>query len=331
MPKALFILEDIIRQKVYPSSVYDQISGLVDVYAPPQTPATIQDNPSILNNIELLFSSWSCPTVDAELLRHAPNLKIVFYGAGSIKRVVSDTFWECGLRITHSADANAITVAQFTLGQIVLSLKGMWQHMVNVKRERTFVRDDVYPGLYQSTVGIIGLGMIGRHVCEFLQAFDTKIIAFDPFTTEKTAAQLGVTLVDLETLFRSANVVSLHAPWLPETEGMINGEHIKSMQPYSTFINTARGALVREDELIEALRNRPDIYALLDVTYPEPPSTDSAFYDLPNAILTPHVAGAVDANDTRRLGDMMLGELRRYLETGNLHWEVTQDRLKTMA
>lgn len=331
MPKALFILEDVIRQKVYPSSVYDQISGLVDVYAPPQTSAMIQDNPSILNNIEFLFSSWSCPTVDAEFLRHAPNLKIVFYGAGSIKRVVSDTFWECGLRITHSADANAITVAQFTLGQVVLSLKGMWQHMANVKRERTFMRTEVYPGLYQSTVGIIGLGMIGRHVCELLQAFDTNIIVYDPFITEETAAQLGVTLVDLETLFKTANVVSLHAPWLPETVGMITGAHIASMQPYSTFINTARGALIREDELIEALRDRPDVFALLDVTYPEPPPPESAFYDLPNVILTPHAAGAVDANDTRRLGDMMLDELRLYLETGTLQWEVTQDRLKTMA
>lgn len=331
MPKALFVVDDIIRERVYPTLIYDAITNLVDVYAPPQTAKMIQENPDILQDVEFLFSSWTCPVMDASFLKNAPNLKVVFYGAGTIKHIVSPEFWEQGVRITHSADANAITVAQFTLGQIILSLKGMWRQMQVVQQNRTFKHDRTDGGLYQSTVGMIGLGMIGRHVCELLQPFDMHIIAYDPYASEETAQALGVELVDLDTLFKTAHVVSLHAPWITETEGMITGKHFAAMLPHSTFINTARGALVREDEMITVLQNRSDIFALLDVTYPEPPSSDSQLYKLPNIILTPHIAGAVDSNDTRRLGVMVLDELRRYLNTGNLRWEVTQERLKTMA
>lgn len=112
---------------------------------------------------------------------------------------------------------------------------------------------------------------------------------------------------------------------------MITGDHLAMMLPQSTFINTARGALVREDEMLTVLRDRPDLYALLDVTYPEPPPSDSPFYDLPNVMMTPHIAGAIEMNETRQMGQMMADELASYLTDGSLRWEVTQDRLRTMA
>lgn len=331
MSKALFILHDPIREMVYPAPVYDAIASKVDIYAPPQAPDVLETNPSLLQEMEYLFSSWSCPHIDAAFLDAAPKLKTVFYGAGTIKKVVSDAFWERGVRITHAADANATIVAQFTLGQIILSLKGMWGQSQQVKQDRTFTKQMGYGGLAHSTVGIIGLGMIGRHVCELLQALSVNVIAHDPYATIETAQSLDVKLVDLETLFKTSHVVSLHAPWIPETVGMITGDHLAMMLPQSTFINTARGALVREDEMLTVLRDRPDLYALLDVTYPEPPPSDSPFYDLPNVMMTPHIAGAIEMNETRQMGQMMADELASYLTDGSLRWEVTQDRLRTMA
>ncbi len=329
--KALFILNHEIRARVYPPPIFDEIAALVDVYVPPQTPEMVREDPGILHDMELLFSSWTCPPIDAAFLAHAPNLKVVFYGAGSIKHLVSTPFWERGVRITHANKAMSITVAQYTVGQIILSLAGMWQHMQDAKRERAFTAKQHYPGLFRSTVGIIGLGLIARHMCELLKAFDVDVIAFDPYASAETAAALDVKLVDLETLFKTAHVVSLHAPWLPETEGMITGKHLASMQPYSTFINTARGALVNEADLIAVLRDRPDLFAVLDVTHPEPPPADSALYDLPNVILTPHIAGPLAQRDSERLGMMMVDELRAYLHDDTLHWEITAERLKTMA
>jgi len=331
MPKALFVLDDTIREWVYPDPVYESIGGLVDVFAPPQTPFAIQQAPEVLHDAEILFSSWSCPTLDVDLLAHAPNLKMVFYGAGSIKRVVSDEFWNRGIRITHAANANGVIVAQFTLGQIILSLKGMWAHIHNTATQRTFSQRRGHPGLSHTRVGIIGLGLIGRHVYDLLKPFDVDILVYDPYVDEETAAELDVCLVDLDTLFAECHVVSLHAPWTPDTEGMICGSHFESMLPNATFINTARGALVREGEMISVLQQRSDIYALLDVTYPEPPPTDSPLFDLPNVILTPHIAGAIEKNETRTMGEAMMSELRRYLNNEPLQWEVTEAQLATMA
>ncbi len=332
MHKGVFVLDEAIRAKVYPPHLYESFASLVDLYAPPQTPASVRANPAILRDTEFLFTSWSCPQLDIDFLQHAPKLKVVFYGAGTIKRVVTDAFWQRGLRITHAADANAISVAQWTVGQILLSLKGMWYYQRTVERTRSFRgHQPVYPGLYRSTVGIIGLGLIGRHVCGLLRPFDPELIVCDPLASPVAAAASGARLVDIETLFAESQVVSLHAPWLPETEGMINRRLLELMPPYSTFINTARGALVREDDLIAVLRARTDLFALLDVTYPEPPAAESPLYDLPNVVLTPHRAGATGIYDTARLGMAMLEELRSYLETGALRWEVQRERLSIMA
>ncbi len=331
MLKALFILDKTIYDSVYPPAIIDNISKLVDIYAPPQHPSVIQQNPELLQDMDILFSSWTCPTIDEAFLALAPNLKVVFYGAGTIKHVVTDAFWDRDIRITHAANANAIVVAQFTLGQILLSLKGVWSHIYHTKQDRAFTAHRGFPGLSNSKVGIIGLGMIGCHVCRLLNPFDFEILAYDPYANQKTADDLGVKLVDLDTLFKESHVVSLHAPWTPETEGMITGKHFASMQPQTVFINTARGALVREDEMISVLQNRPDLVAVLDVTYPEPPIKDSPLYDLPNVILTPHIAGVIEQNETSTMGQVMLEELQRYLNDQSLEWEITRDRLSTMA
>src|SRR5690606_8819626 len=109
-----------------------------------------------------------------------------------------------------------------------------------------------------------------------------------------------------------SDVVSLHSPWLPETVGMITGDHFRQMKPYASFINTARGAIIREAEMIAVLQDRPDLTALLDVTYPEPPAPGSPLYTLPNVVLTPHIAGSMDM-ECRRMGRYMVDELQRFL------------------
>ncbi len=331
MPKALFILEETIQQRVYPRPIYDEICTLVDVYAEPQRPDVVQQKPELLQDMDLLFSSWTCPHIDATFLARAPNLKWVFYGAGSIKQVVSPAFWEQGVRITHAANANGVIVAQFTLAQIIMSLKGVWAYMHQTRTERTFHHTPRYPGLIRSKVGIIGLGMIGHQVCQRLRPLDVDILAYDPYADPHDSAAQGIQLVDLDTLFSEAHVISLHAPWTPETEGMIRATHFEAMLPNATFINTARGAVVRQDEMLSVLRRRPDIYAVLDVTHPEPPASDDAVFVLPNVILTPHIAGAIEQNETASMGAAMLGELRRYLACEPLQWEIRRDQLGTMA
>jgi phosphoglycerate dehydrogenase-like enzyme len=185
-------------------------------------------------------------------------------------------------------------------------------------------------GGYQSSVGLISLGMVARHVCQLLKHFDINVLAYDPFVSPETASELNVTLCSLDEIFSKADVVSLHTPWLKETEGMITGRHFKLMKPYASFINTARGIVVRENEMIEVLKARPDLQAVIDTTWPEPPTSDSPLYTLPNVALTPHIAGSMD-NECRRMGHMMVEELSRYLNNETLEWEITREKASRLA
>ncbi|MCB0061353.1 MAG: hydroxyacid dehydrogenase [Caldilineaceae bacterium] len=221
-------------------------------------------------------------------------------------------------------------MAEFTLAQILLCLKKTWQHALAIKAAGRYPTRMTVPGGYGSTVGIISLGMIGRMVCEHLQRFDLNVIAYDPFVTADAATALGATLVTLEELFQQADVVSLHTPWLDETVGMITGAHLAAMKEGATFLNTARGAIVREAEMIAVLQQRPDLLAVLDVTYPEPPAAGSPLYTLPNVILTPHIAGSMDT-ECRRMGQIVVEELKRYLAGEPLQWAISQAQAMVMA
>jgi phosphoglycerate dehydrogenase-like enzyme len=173
-------------------------------------------------------------------------------------------------------------------------------------------------------VGLVSLGLIGRLVRERLRPFDLRVLAYDPYVKPDYARELDVQLLPLAEVFRRSDVVSLHTPLREETEKMITGAHFASMKPGATFINTARGAIVHETEMIEVLKQRPDLQAVLDVTYPEPPEPGSPLYTLPNVILTPHIAGSMDG-ECRRMGRYMVEELRRFVAGKPLRWQVTRE------
>lgn len=330
MLKGLFLLDEAAYQKIYRDEERKQIGQLVQIDAPLQASQTIPTNLSLLQDVDVILSGWGCPKLTEEFLAHAPRLKAVFYGAGSIRYFVTDAFWERGIIVTTAYKANDIPVVEFTLAQIFLSLKGYWQHVQWVKQGGAWWDHRSAAGGYGSTVGLISLGMIGRMVAEHLKCFDVHVLAYDPFATRETARELNVELCALNEVFIRSDVVSLHTPWLPETERMITGEHFASMKTGASFINTARGAIVREDEMAAVLKARPDLYALLDVTYPEPPLPDSPLLQLPNVIITPHLAGPNDA-ECKRNGQWMVAELRRYVNGEPLHFALTRERAAHMA
>jgi phosphoglycerate dehydrogenase-like enzyme len=328
-PKGIYLLGAQNYERIYGAPERERIAELVDIYAPAQTADSIRQNLGLLHDADVIFSGWGCPTLDKELLDAAPNLKIIFYGAGSLRAFTTEEFWARGIRICSAWGANAIPVSEYTLAAILFGLKSVWQQAAQVRAERHFQRLPV-AGAYGSTVGLVSLGMIGRLMVDHLRRFDVKVIAYDPYVSPEQGAAMRVEMVALDEIFRRSDVVSVHTPWLPETVGLITGSHIASMKPYSTFVNTARGAVIRENEMIEVLRQRPDLWAVLDVTYPEPPPADSPLYTLPNVLLTPHIAGSV-GEECRRQGRTMIEELERYLAGQPLKWAVTKERAAIMA
>jgi phosphoglycerate dehydrogenase-like enzyme len=325
MMKGLFVLDSSSYTAIYGPQEREQIGDMVDIYAAPQTAETVQQNPQVLEQTEAIFSGWGCPVLTEDLLRQAPNLKVVFYGAGSIKFFVTDAFWERNIQVTSAYAANAVPVVEYCLGHILLGLKTTWQQALLCRQKCTFERLPV-AGAYGSTVGLVSLGMIGRMLVERLKTFEIRILAYDPYLD----AYPDVTLCSLDEIFKQSDVVSVHTPWLKETEGLITGAHLETMKPYSTFINSSRGAIVRETEMIAVLRQRADLTAVLDVTYPEPPLADSALYTLPNVILTPHIAGSV-GRECQRMGQYMVEELRRYLAGQPLKYALTREQVRIMA
>lgn len=330
MLKGLFILGPDNYEKIYSPADRQTIAQQVEIYAPPLSAEAVAADLSVLHEADVIFSGWGGPRMDAAFLDAAPRLQVFFYGAGSIRGLVTDAFWQRGIQITCAAAANAVPVIEFTLAQILFSLKRGWYHLLEIKRTGQWIARQPMPGAYGSTIGLVSLGLIGRGVAEKLRQFDVQVIAYDPFVSAEAAAALGVELVSLDDVFQRADVVSLHTPWLPETVGLITGAHIAQMKPNATLINTARGAVVREDEMIAVLQQRPDLFALLDVTHPEPPVPGSPLYTLPNVILTPHIAGSMDT-ECWRMGRMMVDELGRYLRGEPLQHAVTPEQFARMA
>ncbi|MGH3164865.1 MAG: NAD(P)-dependent oxidoreductase, partial [Trebonia sp.] len=178
-------------------------------------------------------------------------------------------------------------------------------------------------------VGVVGASRVGRRVLDLLVNLDVSVLLADPYVTGEEAAALGPAKTTLEELLRVSDIVTRHAPALPETRQMIGKEQVAEMKDEAVLINTARGALIDTDALIAELRTGR-IEAVLDVTDPEPLPRDSPLFDLPNVQLTPHIAGAM-GNEVPRLLEQAVAEVERLAAGLPLSHPVTAADLTKIA
>lgn len=322
--KALFLVPERSYQLVYGPDERRDIAARVELVAPRAEPGNLATLRGRMSGVEALFSSWGMAKMDDAFFEVFPDLKVLFYGAGAVSGFVTDAVWSRGVQISNANVANGEAVTEYTVAQIVLLLKQAWQSALRIKRERAYSKPVGVAGAYGSTVGLVSLGAIGRMVAQRLRAYHVNVIAYDPHAPPDFARDLGVTLCGLEEVFARADVVSCHTPWLPETEGLLTAALFRSMKTNASFINTARGAVVDEAGLVEVLAERPDLFAMLDVTWPEPPVAGSPLYALPNVMLTPHIAGTMET-ECRRMGRMMVEELDRWQRGEPLRYRVSRE------
>ena len=295
--------------------------------------ADLLSSPESFHNVDHIFSTWGMPALtEDEIARCLPNLQCVFYGAGSVQQFARP-FLCRGVRVFSAWAANAVPVAEYAVAQIVLAGKGFYGYPP-LMRERKLAecnrRKQSYIGNYGERVGLIGVGMIGAMVAERLKSYSLEVCAYDPFLSPERAAALHVKPVSLEELFSTCRVVSNHLANNAQTRGMLDYALFSRMLPYSTFINTGRGAQVVEDDLVRHLGEREDVTAVLDVTDPEPPPEGHPFYTLPNCHLTPHIAGSLNA-ETHRMAEYMIEEFDHVRLGCPVHYQVTLKMLETMA
>jgi len=330
-PNAVYLINQADAPDVFGPDEHRDLLNEVEFLLPPMEPAEVLKQRDALRHVKVIFSGWGAPPLNAANLALMPALRAVFHAGGSVKFLVSDALWARGIRVSSAGQKNAIPVAEFTLSQIIFCLKHGWQRVAQYREKKSYDRNAPHmPGAYRSTVGLLSLGHSGRLVAELLRILDVNIIAYDPFVPASEAAELGVKLVSLETVFAAADVVSCHTPHLPSTTHMLRRQHFDSMKPGASFINTARGGVVHEPELVSVLKRRTDLFAVLDVTDPEPPPPDSILFKLPNVVITPHIAGSL-GNECRRLGRMAIDEFRRYVRGEPLLGEVTPHELALKA
>ncbi|RKT02707.1 phosphoglycerate dehydrogenase-like enzyme [Streptomyces sp. 3211.6] len=285
-----------------------------------------------LAHAEVLFTGWGCPVLDADALRRMPRLRAVVHAAGSVKGHVTDACWERGLLVSSAAAANALPVAEYTLAAILFSNK----RVLEAARAYRTARGPVGPlvrfpeaGNYRRTVGLVGASRTGRRVLELLRPFDLWVLVHDPYADPAELAALGGEPCGLDALLRRSDVVSLHAPELPRTRGLLDASRLALMQDGATLINTARGSLVDTAALTRELVTGR-LHAVLDHTEPEVLPAGSPLYDLPNVLLTPHVAGSL-GGELDRLAVVAVEELERYARGVGFRYPVDPGRLSYSA
>ncbi|WP_156761094.1 hydroxyacid dehydrogenase [Microbacterium karelineae] len=267
-----------------------------------------------LAETEVLITSWGAPALDADLLARMPRLQAVFHAAGTVRELATDALWERDILVTTAADANAIPVAEYTHAAIVLATKRAFFHMRTAHDQgRGSFGHEPRPGYGNlgRTIGIVGFSRTGRRVVDRLRELDgARVLVADPFADPERVAAAGAELVSLEEMLPVVDVLSLHAPSLPSTRHMIGRVELAALRDGAVLINTARGAILDHDALLDQCRGGR-IDAVLDVTEPEPLPLASPLLALPNVAITPHIAGSL-GGETRRLADAALDELEAF-------------------
>lgn len=323
-PVAAYLLDPVAFDQIYGTVERAQITELADVAHEPMSAAEFAASTRDFSAVEIVLSGWGAPVMDGLFLDRLPALRAVLYGAGTIRRFATPELARRGVQVTTAALGNSVPVADYTVAAVHLSLKRLWPVLRGAADNLDVA---AVLGGYKSTLGLVALGAVGRLVCDRFRGSDLELLAYDPFVTGAEARMLGVRLVGLDELFARSDVVSIHAPLLESTRGLVTGQLVSSMPRYATLINTARGAVLDQAAVEVALRDRPDIQAVLDVTDPEPLPADSALRSMPNVVLTPHVAGSI-GRECNRLGQMMVDELRRYVAGEPFSWPARLDALE---
>ena len=334
MKKAVFICDKQNKfNAVFGGDVIQRIGKLCRLDTTVYSRADVLAAPHLFSDTEIIFSTWGMPQFSVEEIQSIfPHLEAVFYAAGTVQ-AFARPFLETGCKVFSAWAANAVPVAEYTVSQIILANKGFFTHahlMGQQKVSESRKLNNIYPGNYGARVGLIGCGMIGSLVAERLKQYNLEVLVFDPFLPSEKAAALGVKATSLEEIFSTCLTVSNHLANNAQTRGILSYSHFSAMIPYATFLNTGRGAQVVEDDLVRALSERPDLTAVLDVTFPEPPVADHPFYTLPNCFLTPHIAGSL-GDEVRRMAEYMYQECGKYLSGENCRYMVTEKMLETMA
>jgi len=244
--------------------------------------------------------------IDEELIRSAPNLKLIAKHGVGLDNIDLKAARERGVVVTYTPNANADSVADFAMALMLSLMRKLPFAHISMKEGKWEAKKFIGRELAGKTLGIIGLGNIGYRVAERASGFKLKVLAHDPYISKSKAQQVNAELVGLQQLLRESDVVTLHAALSPDTQGLIGEEELKQMKNSAVLINTARAEIVQEEALRKALKEGWIAGAAIDVFAKEPPPPNSGLLALDNVVVTPHLASY--AEEALRRMDLMNAE-----------------------
>ncbi|MFD5264676.1 hydroxyacid dehydrogenase [Streptomyces sp. NPDC058335] len=332
LPRAVFAMDPVHLPLLFPVPLLTRLRRTADIdptlvvrdFADPAAATA-------LAGAEVLITGWGCPRLGPDTLAATPRLRSVLHAAGSVRSLIGEPLWKHGITVSSAVVGNAVPVAEYTLAMILLAGKDAFTHRERFRRTHAHPSaDETAPlGNIGRRVGVIGASRVGRRLLELMRPYEFEVLLHDPYIDPAEAAELGARLLPLEDLLRYSDIVSLHAPDIPETLHMLDRDRLALVRDGGVLINTSRGALIDHAALTDELVSGR-LHAILDVTEPEPLPADSPLYRLPNVFLTPHIAGSL-GNELERLGRIVVGELERLAEGLPLAHEVRHEDLARVA
>ncbi len=299
--KVLYLPNVIHTERVFTDKVFARLNNIFDVtrLVNGLENCTSEQVAEAIPGFDALVTGWGTPLLTQRVFEQADSLRIIAHSAGTVKRMLLECAHEYVIPrkiCVYSANREiAYNAAEHTLGLMIMMSRKLVGYSLIIQNDRNAWPDRVRRPNAQyltgSTVGIVSASEVGRRVMHLLKPFNTTVLVFDPYLTEKDAEILGVEKVELLDVFSRSDIVSVHTPLLPETIGMINSIHFSAMRDGSVFINTSRGGVLDEDALVLELKIGR-ISAALDVTSEEPLPDNSPLLSLNNVLVTPHLAGS---------------------------------------
>jgi len=335
-PKVFVVPHGKLQAQLFPDRVREALAAFADpIYNDVAERLPSEQFAARLAGCEGVLTGWGTPQFTAEVLDAAPSLRVISHAAGSVKFLMPEPASELlrrGIKVTCATETMSRYVAEHTLGLAIACLRRLSQFREEMKGTDLWWGTFCEPApdtLIEQRVGLVGLGNISWEFVRLLQPFGCELWAYSKHADPARVAAEGIKLVELEELLANCKVICLFAAMRPDTIKLISRERLKLIPDGAVLVNTARGALIDEEALLEELKNGR-FTAGLDVTEPEPPAADSPLRTLPNVLLAPHVGGPVPS----RYWDMSafaVEELRRFFSGEPLRAEVTEERLEGMA
>jgi phosphoglycerate dehydrogenase-like enzyme len=328
----LVAMPETLRKRIQPTSVRERLEALGTVaWNESGRDWSGSELAARLPGVDALITGWGITRIDGQVLASADKLRFIGHTAGSVKSFISSEVFERGITVTHAASRIADSVAEFALTMALIGLKH--PDLFNAQMHQGVSwEQNPHIALHEvagTHVGILGCGYVGQRSARLFRALGAEVWVYDPYLRPSLAQELGVRMGELEEILTTCKVVSVHLPSTPETRQMLSADRLAMLPDGTIFINTARSWVIDEEALTRELTTGR-IWAAIDVFEQEPLPPEHPLRRLPNAFITPHIAGRT-IESYQNLVTTVVDELARFIDGKPLLYQVTRDMLPIMA